>query len=292
MKTKIALLCMVLLVSGCLATTDLAQEPMIPSADRSLLQRIASQAQSACHRVTYDQSGNTTAGSGYKFTQKFNIRRYYISSTDWVKVEAHSSGVWDNIYFNKATNQMVCGQKNWITYSDVAGIAFTEFGKQPKTLGQSSLKEAQDVFQALLLAQNNSGKSWDEIHKQDRSHNLAGFSTTQLCQGFKEKTIEETVVRRELLRRGESGLACDTHQATAAVPSAPKKVIVIAPKKLTQICNDTMVMASAISAIANIQIPNQPTYTTRQINAAVKRLESSLGGYDEDSIAEIMERCN
>jgi len=292
MKNCFALLGTIFILSGCLATTDLVEEPMLPASERALLQKISVQAKAVCQRVTYDQSGNNTVGSSYKFTQKFNIKRYYVSSTDWVKVEANSSGVWDNIFFNKTTNQMVCGQKTWDSYSDVSGIAFSEYGRSPKTIGDANLNQTQTVFQSLLLAQQNTGKSWDEIEKQDRQHSLSSLSLTQLCQSFKNKTIEETVIRRELIRRGENGLACDVHEGTTALASVPRQVIVISPTQLTQICNDAKVIGGLISKLINSSSSDQPNLSTKQVNSAVKRLESSLAGYDEQGISEIIKLCN
>jgi len=122
---------------GCLATTDLTQAPKLPESERILLSTIAANIGKACVKVQYDVSGNKT-GNSTALNRRVSIKRYYVSDTDWIKLEANSSGVWDNVYFNRTTNRIVCGQKDWDSYSDTKFISFYEYGTERKTINTLS----------------------------------------------------------------------------------------------------------------------------------------------------------
>jgi hypothetical protein len=121
---------------GCLATTDLTQEPKLPESERILLSTIADNIGKACVKVQYDASGNKT-GNSTALNRRVSIKRYYVSDTDWIKLEANSAGVWDNVYFNRITNRIVCGQKDWDSYSDTKLFSFYEYGTERKTINAS-----------------------------------------------------------------------------------------------------------------------------------------------------------
>lgn len=122
---------------ACLATTDLTQEPTLPESERVLLSSVAANIGRTCVKVQYDTAGNRTGGTT-TLNRGVSIKRYYVSDTDWIKLEANSAGVWDNVYFNRATNRIVCGQKDWDSYSDTKFIAFYEYGTERKTINTPS----------------------------------------------------------------------------------------------------------------------------------------------------------
>jgi len=121
---------------GCLATTDLTKAPKLPESERILLSKIAANIGKACVKIQYDASGNKT-GNSTALNKRVSIKRYYVSDTDWIKLEANSAGVWDNVYFNRTTNKIVCGQKDWDSYSDTKFISFYEYGTERKTINSS-----------------------------------------------------------------------------------------------------------------------------------------------------------
>lgn len=122
---------------GCLATTDLTQEPKLPESERVLLSTVAANIGKNCVKVQYDSAGNKTGGTS-ALNRSVSIKRYYVSDTDWIKLEANSAGVWDNVYFNRTTNRIVCGQKDWDSYSDTKFISFYEYGTERKTINTPS----------------------------------------------------------------------------------------------------------------------------------------------------------
>jgi len=134
---KIFLLATTPFFVGCLATTDLSQEPKLPESERVLLSTIATNIGKTCVKVQYDSAGNKTGGTS-ALNRAVNIKRYYVSDTDWIKLEANSAGVWDNVYFNRTTNRIVCGQKDWDSYSDTKFISFYEYGAERKTINTLS----------------------------------------------------------------------------------------------------------------------------------------------------------
>lgn len=125
------------ILAGCLATTDLTQEPKLPELERVLLSSVAAKIGKNCVKVQYDSAGNKT-GATSALNRSVSIKRYYVSDTDWIKLEANSAGVWDNVYINRTTNRIVCGQNDWESYSDTKFISFYEYGTERKSINTPS----------------------------------------------------------------------------------------------------------------------------------------------------------
>jgi hypothetical protein len=71
-------------------------------------------------------------GSDRKSYKKLaEIRRLYLSDGDWFRATALLDSVWDEIYLNERTGQLICGEQAWRKYADSGNIKFYEFGTQP-----------------------------------------------------------------------------------------------------------------------------------------------------------------
>lgn len=121
-------------LAGCLATADLASEQELSPGDKLIAQKIASLGSQICTRHTYDPATNVKKSGEMKITSNIVIKRFYKSEGDWFKVEAVADGVWDNIFYNKSSGQIVCGQKQWDSYSNAKGIEFREHSSVAKKL--------------------------------------------------------------------------------------------------------------------------------------------------------------
>jgi hypothetical protein len=129
MKT-IILIVATLMLTGCLATTNLLKERgALPDDLYKIGVKMVDLAQSKCIVIsgTQDKPKDDWA-KGRKLDGEWEIKRFYTSDTQWFKAEAISQGVWGTLYLNNSTGQFVCGDNSWSKFSNAARINFTEYG--------------------------------------------------------------------------------------------------------------------------------------------------------------------
>ena len=144
------LLATVPLFYGCFATNDIIHKSNLPESDRALLSSAVEMASKSCVKIQYDSVGNKKDSSATAISV-IHIKRYYASDIEWIKLEVNSAGVWDNIYFNQTKNIIVCGQKDWESYTDSKFISFTEFGTERKTLSFHTSSMQQNLVKSIPI---------------------------------------------------------------------------------------------------------------------------------------------
>jgi len=133
MKSTLVATSAALLLSGCVAVADLTTNETIPDRERAIIKTLAERIPKTC--VLVQLKPNTLEkieGSDRKSYKKLaEIRRLYLSDGDWFRATALLDSVWDEIYLNERTGQLICGEQAWRKYADSGNIKFYEFGTQP-----------------------------------------------------------------------------------------------------------------------------------------------------------------
>jgi len=266
--------------AGCLATTDLAKDPVLPRDHQILLSHVADLATTRCIRVNLDPVTGKKISDGTRFTQRMSIRRYFISNTDWIRVEANSQGAWDNIYFNTSNNRLICGQNEWDSFSDTRAIIFTEYGTERKLLGQTPISQPRSNQPPTNLLNNQPNNSaikkyeewnktdWERIKQEDSLINLSTNSVSELCKLYDNQTVNQSVIRRELIRRGENGLHCDNLNKGSRSSSSPRSPAY----NKDEICRDYAILLKI--NLDKIQNPkNQPIISNEMLDSVSRVLQ-------------------
>lgn len=117
-----------LLLAGCLTTPDLIHESNgFSPGYHQLINSVAEKAEKFCVTGRYKQSGTKK-----KFVSKvpistaMEVRRVYGSKTEWYKFQVVTRSIFGHIYYNKLTQQLKCGDENWQSEKDLAGIVFDQ----------------------------------------------------------------------------------------------------------------------------------------------------------------------
>jgi hypothetical protein len=136
MIKSISIAAATLMLTGCLATTDLLKERgALPDELFKVGVRMVNLAQSRCIKISGPQDKPKDEwAKGPKLDGEWMIRRFYTSDTQWFKAETTSRGVWDSIYLNNSTGQFVCGDNSWNKFTNASGINFTEYGAKKNLL--------------------------------------------------------------------------------------------------------------------------------------------------------------
>jgi hypothetical protein len=135
MKTKISLLTATLILSGCLATTNLLnEESSLNSFEKSIANEIAHKTTNMCIRYSYDTSSGRKLSGNMKIQRLPEIKRFFISDSGWYKAYLNTEGIWDNMYYHPKNFKFICGDKSWSEYADSNAIVFQELGVSIKKL--------------------------------------------------------------------------------------------------------------------------------------------------------------
>lgn len=263
--------------SGCLATTNLAKDPVLPREHQTLLSHVAELATTRCIRVNLDPITGEKISNGVRFTQKMTIRRYFLSNTDWSRLEANSQGVWDNIYYNKSNNRIICGQKEWTSFSDNSTIIFTEYGKFDKVLNSENKPSSQslsgksaDINKPFSTYDEWNKADWERIKKEDSLLNFSHLSLSELCQLSYNETVNPAVIKREIIRRGESGFYCNNLESQT--PSSKTRNPTAQNFNPKDICRDYAILLKI--NLDKIQNPNkQQIISNDNIDSAARVLK-------------------
>jgi hypothetical protein len=131
---RLSLICVFMTLIGCATTQNLAQKDnSLPEKERAIAQEIARAVPKGC--IFFQHMGDYKPISGTTKTEDVaEIRRLYVSSTDWYKASFVVKGIWGEGYFNSKTKRFICGDRAWGTFQDAAQIQFREYGTTVKTL--------------------------------------------------------------------------------------------------------------------------------------------------------------
>ncbi|MBW8470314.1 MAG: hypothetical protein K0M67_18775 [Thiobacillus sp.] len=113
------------LLSGCLATIDLTSgSSLLDDADRDVARRIGHLTEESC--VVTTQRGDTPVGTKVKLANKVAVRRLYASGPHWFKAEVSGQRAWDDIYWNRFSDELVCGPSEWAKKPESTTLVFKE----------------------------------------------------------------------------------------------------------------------------------------------------------------------
>lgn len=132
MKSVLVTTGLVFCLSGCVVDDPITNET-IPDRERAVMKTLANRIPKTCALVKlHPNTSQTVEGSERKSYQNFaEIRRFYLSDGDWFRVTVLLDGVWDEVYFNKRTDQLVCGEQAWKKFVDSGSVKFYEYGTTP-----------------------------------------------------------------------------------------------------------------------------------------------------------------
>lgn len=115
-------------LSACAVSPDLVREPGKLSPEQQfVVQQAANMTAQYCLVGRVKETGGTKEFvGGVKMTQEVQIRRIYASNTDWYKLQGVTRGIWDHVYYNRKTQELVCGDVNWERGKKAEGVVFEE----------------------------------------------------------------------------------------------------------------------------------------------------------------------
>jgi len=121
-------------LTGCLATTNLAQDPRVDVITQGLAQKIAQLTSDRCVRTTYDRTSGKKMSGDVKIYSRVAVKKISKATDGWYKAETSADGIWDNIYYNENSIKLICGQKSWDSYSDSKKYLFNDITDTSKKL--------------------------------------------------------------------------------------------------------------------------------------------------------------
>jgi len=108
------------------------------SEDLKAATEIAERTQQQCTRTRYKDDGQQVGG-GAAVAMLPDIKKIYRAEDSWYKAEVAVAGIWDNVYLNFFTKQIVCGQKNWEKFGEAGSLSFKQVGIGEKSVNETSL---------------------------------------------------------------------------------------------------------------------------------------------------------
>ncbi len=140
------------LLGGCLATPNLAiRDNGLPDQWADLGAEMMTLASQRCIKVTGNESlpkDSWTRGRKLD-VGGWQMRRFFTSDSSWVKAEAISQGVIDDVFYDPKSRIFICGSHDWSKYHNTQSIIFFEFGTTSPTLPNSKV-HTQQPTQAQL----------------------------------------------------------------------------------------------------------------------------------------------
>ncbi len=114
MKFKTTLICALFLLAGCLSTG----QPTIPSnlsdQDKNIALKITEKAAQYCTTGGYDPVTNKPKTNFVNVGTSITLNKLYRSTdTSWYKADLVIKSIWDSVYYDDATGQIVCGDRMW-----------------------------------------------------------------------------------------------------------------------------------------------------------------------------------
>lgn len=193
-KLKIISLVLVSILAGCVATTGGLQVRGngLPDNYADIASELVGVARQTCIKI----SGNSDKSrddwnKGRKLdVNDWIVRRFYTSNTPWVKVEAVTQGIIDEIYFQTQTKRLVCGAHSWGQLEDNSSIRFTEYGTKPSVDSVASPKPS-------ATNSANSAVTKDTAYKSTASSGLAEKRVLAVrWEGYSSLMVGEAVIQQ------------------------------------------------------------------------------------------------
>jgi len=166
---RVLLICLITVVSGCLATTDLLVDgSQLTQEERSVVRVIADKTAAVCIHYQSEGAGpNAKKISGdMKIHSAVTVKRLFTSLEGWYRAEAWTAGVIDSVFYNARTGGFVCGQKGWETYAESGRIAFVEAGVTRPSL--STVVNTQPAPQPASAATTRNQQSAPSVEQRLR----------------------------------------------------------------------------------------------------------------------------
>jgi hypothetical protein len=129
-------------LAGCVATGSLAiRGNGLPDNYADIANEMATLARQQCvKRQGYtDQSKDDWRTVRRMDTPDWLIRRFFTSSGPWVKAEAVSQGVLDDLYYEPNLKVLICGAHSWGKFDGSAQVRFIAFGENVRTTSLPSV---------------------------------------------------------------------------------------------------------------------------------------------------------
>ncbi len=192
----------VFILSGCLATPDLAKvnDELISPQEQKIASDISNLVPKRCvsGRVS-NTTGKFLEESAMKVTDPAAIKRLYSSNQGWYKAEAVTKGIWDNFYYKPSDGSFVCGQRLWDEYADTKNVQFEEVGKKQKRLG---------ISENSADPQRSIASSSSPVEAFRKSITLTYQSNEQLCEDIKWGLLTQAKIL-ELASQGKQYFQID-----------------------------------------------------------------------------------
>lgn len=124
MKHAMPVLCLVL--TACVATTDLKRSGTLSDADRQVAQTMAERSTAVCSVERIRKGTTVREPETVKFTHLAEIRRLFRSNTGWYKAHFFADGVDGVSYLNIRTQHFMCSEALWQRLSNSSLVEFSE----------------------------------------------------------------------------------------------------------------------------------------------------------------------
>jgi hypothetical protein len=116
-----------LLLTACVATTDLKLAGALSDADRQTAQTMAEQASAVCTYVRMPKGWTSSRDpQTVKFEHLAEIRKFYRSDSGWYKAAYFADGIDSTVYYNVRTKTTVCTDDGWNRLSNSRIVSFVE----------------------------------------------------------------------------------------------------------------------------------------------------------------------
>ncbi len=135
------------ILSGCLATTDLLTDGKLSPTHLKFAQEIADKTIVTCVTVKYRGSDETPSNQ-MKFSERPEIKSLWSSDSGWFKANLLVDQTWDYVYYNSSNGKLICGQKNWDSYSEARTIQFTRVDVKEKSINDIISKPTQQPLKS------------------------------------------------------------------------------------------------------------------------------------------------
>ncbi len=135
----IQLLPISLMLSGCLATTNLLTDGTLNSEDLSIANTMAEMTKKYC--ITYrSRDDGSNRSNEMPVNNLPEMKAFYTANDNWYKADIlTSNGTWTNIYYNKSSKKFTCG-KSWDDYSESRTVQFIRKDVKVKSINDVAVR--------------------------------------------------------------------------------------------------------------------------------------------------------
>jgi hypothetical protein len=129
MKNLISLFVISFLIQACAVTEDVTLKTQLTTAQKDAVEQLRLAVGRTCHKIQYEDAAQTKQRPGQiAIVDSAKVTRLYESTSGWYRGLVNAQGIIDNVYYNSRDKRIVCGQKQWDSFSNSAAIVFSEVG--------------------------------------------------------------------------------------------------------------------------------------------------------------------